>query len=811
MTVSEQTPYIEYAANGTTTSFALEFDCDGQDHLIVLVDDIEPVVGAWSLSNGAVVFNTAPENGKKITIQRNTPFRRDEDFQSYDNSFRPPGVNKGFDKIWLKLQELGVADWILSNRIDALKAYVDQQDGILQGNINSLKTYVDDKDDELRAYLLEEIRKQGVSLDQLDDYYNYLMERLAQIAVQGGWEASFVVDASGNTQQQINDNAIALAAPLWGLKGNGTDERTALLALLNFASLSKVPVDLIGLTIITSPLSLSYPVKFVGRGTIKLKANSNSVLIDSSSDFVVDGNITLDPNILENSGGTIGNETHSAIKHSGSDLILKGAKVKPSASNNIVSRATGKIICKDLDIDGGLVCLHLIPRPYVKVDVIGGTYKNASLYDNVQVLNGSDVNIRRVTSYNAGRSGIVVNNTTSKARIIGNNCYNNKIDSGNQGGWGIVASVDTYDTVVSGNTCTGNQRGGISIDTYPAAGVTPLDNRIIVSGNTVDGEYNGTYSTSGISLNGATHSIVSGNNIRKVGQGIHTENAKYASITGNEVQDISSYFVQLNKSHGSVVEGGNNFDGCSNASGGALSFVDTDDFKVSGNIIDNLTGLNGNAFRVSGTSKDWEISNNKVTRRASGGGFAFHVLGAANTGGIIKGNTVNAKVADAFQWNIVSDNSAQFSTHDNHIKGINTGTARYIFQGANVTAGNDTVNGLFNSYATEPVWKSRTGQVATIAGIVKSWNGTAWINAAGASASVTYDPPSLAAGVQQSTTVTLTGAVVGMAVACTFSNTLQGTQMWAEVTAANTVTVYHRNGAAGSVDLPSGTLAVKLI
>lgn len=186
MAVQPQTPYKEYTANGSTKSFALEFDCENQDYLIVLVDGVEPVIGTWSLSGGAVVFGTTPASGKKITIQRNTPFRRDEDFQSHDNSFRPPGVNNGFDKIWLKLQELGVADWILSNRIDALK------------------NYVDDRDDELRAYLLEEIRKQGVALDQLDDYYNYLMQRLAQIAVQGGWEASFVVDISGKTQQELN-------------------------------------------------------------------------------------------------------------------------------------------------------------------------------------------------------------------------------------------------------------------------------------------------------------------------------------------------------------------------------------------------------------------------------------------------------------------------------------------------------------------------------------------------------------------------------------------------------------------------------
>ena len=178
MAVSEQTPYIEYTANGTTTSFALDFDCDNQNHLIVLVDDIEPVVGTWSLSSGAVVFNTAPENGKKITIQRNTPFSRTTDYQSYNNSFRPPAVNNDFDRVWFKIQELGFADW-------------------------ALRQYVDKKDNELKAFLLAEIQAQGVALDQLDEYYNYLMQRLAQIAVDQGWDASFVVDGDKN-QKQIN-------------------------------------------------------------------------------------------------------------------------------------------------------------------------------------------------------------------------------------------------------------------------------------------------------------------------------------------------------------------------------------------------------------------------------------------------------------------------------------------------------------------------------------------------------------------------------------------------------------------------------
>lgn len=205
MAVQPQTPYKEYDANGVAKSFNLEFDCENKDHLIVTIDGVEPPSETWSLDPLAknVTFTNAPDAGKKITLKRNTPYSRNTSYQSYDNSFRPGPVNKDFDRVWLKIQELGVADWILHNRIDALKAYVDQQDSELQQNIDNLKIYVDDKDDELRAYLLAEIQKQGVALDQLDEYYNYLMQRLAQIAVDKGWDASFVVDGN-TTQKEIN-------------------------------------------------------------------------------------------------------------------------------------------------------------------------------------------------------------------------------------------------------------------------------------------------------------------------------------------------------------------------------------------------------------------------------------------------------------------------------------------------------------------------------------------------------------------------------------------------------------------------------
>lgn len=137
MAVPEQTPYIEHTGNGITTSFALGFQCETKDHLIVLVDDIEPPIATWSLTGGNVVFTTAPEAGKKIILQRNTPFSRTTDYQSFNNSFRPSPVNYDFDRIWWKLQELWLQVTLLwtalNNKIAALRVALAKE---IQDRIN---------------------------------------------------------------------------------------------------------------------------------------------------------------------------------------------------------------------------------------------------------------------------------------------------------------------------------------------------------------------------------------------------------------------------------------------------------------------------------------------------------------------------------------------------------------------------------------------------------------------------------------------------------------------------------------------------
>lgn len=77
--------------------------------------------------------------------------------------------------------------------------------------------------------------------------------------------------------------------------------------------------------------------------------------------------------------------------------------------------------------------------------------------------------------------------------------------------------------------------------------------------------------------------------------------------------------------------------------------------------------------------------------------------------------------------------------------------------------------------------------------------------------SATYDPGSLADAAGATTTVTVTGAVLGDFVVASFSLDLQGISLTAYVSAADTVSVRFQNESGGVLDLASGTLRATVI
>jgi hypothetical protein len=76
------------------------------------------------------------------------------------------------------------------------------------------------------------------------------------------------------------------------------------------------------------------------------------------------------------------------------------------------------------------------------------------------------------------------------------------------------------------------------------------------------------------------------------------------------------------------------------------------------------------------------------------------------------------------------------------------------------------------------------------------------------SVSSPYDPPSIAAGAQNSLDMTVTGVALGDTVVASFDKDLQGIRLNAGVKSTNTVTVIFRNDTGGAIDLASGNLRV---
>ncbi|ENW15634.1 hypothetical protein L313_2816 [Acinetobacter haemolyticus CIP 64.3 = MTCC 9819] len=291
MSVPEQTPYVEYTANGSTTNFALEFDCDKQEYLIVTLDEVEPPVGSWNLTGNSVVFLNAPSNGVKVEIKRNTPFSRTTDYQTYNNSFRPPAVNKDFDLIWWKLQELGYRDhviWLaLLKEIDDRKlADTNMLDYILNQD-NALKADYIDRDAKLKTYI-----DQMISLVTGDPSFQ-------------GIFADFVIDGDKN-QKTINaEQNERKSVKLWS---DGIVDALSKYDNVDFDN-NETLTSTVQLSSNKSVLSNSHTLNQTTATTIVLEADY------AASDIMIDG-----LHILQDKSGPIGGGTdnnHAVVKIKG--------------------------------------------------------------------------------------------------------------------------------------------------------------------------------------------------------------------------------------------------------------------------------------------------------------------------------------------------------------------------------------------------------------------------------------------------------------------------------------------------------------
>lgn len=899
MAVPVQTPFVEYIANGVTTNFPLGFDCETQSHLIVTVDGIEPITGSWSLLVGAVVFNSAPITGSKIIIKRNSPFERDRDFQLYDQSFRPPAVNLDLDRIWRKLQELGVMDWLLGNRIDALKSHVDSQDAQLQQNIDNLKNYVDDKDDELRAYLLEEIRKQGVALDQLEDYYNYLMQRLAEIAVNGGWESSFVSYGSIN-QKKYNDGVESIAElleiqnPFDGMrvyvksyhaglnKGGGTFVYNSEKSLINDGVVCFNGWVRASFLFITSSMA-GCKIDGVTDDTAALQRGVDYTAQNGFSLYLDDGVHYLNTATFKRWGTEHNYQTYCPIieiKYSNTSVIAKDYESVLKYGDGVTYTGWSEI---------GYVGAQLFSaNPTVQIDnfeLIGVSVDGNGYNNKIRGLNGGGTS--------AGNQAVALqkgNNT----RIVGNRFKNL---SGYQA---LFIAYDTQNTIVEQNEFidTGWLDGTNWTENYTDQSTVYLGGTYICRNNKVIQSFKGMFAGTAFEQHGKgstfsnyvenyacaflSASVVHSADNKFIGNTVINSTMLLATDTqnnlNNHVTASGNYFMQNTQKNpqGSVYDlyrsafyifaayspnkcsieiTGNTIETDGLYSGSTDEYLKTnnsiiaaqevDSITFSNNVINNHKGhflrllnqkanskyvVSNNTFDGCGVDNSTDLGNSIVyydNNNNQSWGFRPSAINIANNTfkecryGQYFGGALDVLEKIITPYSLVIDNDV----HDTWITTLRVKPTFDVpddFYNEYNYKVNSTYNAAkdINRYNGEGYnGASQRGEIKFLEnGVSKSYKKTntvyAWSkkNNGELELSATYDPASIAPNTQIEYIFNdVIGATLGMSATPTFDKFLSGVQMWAQVTANQQVVVYFRNGTAASVDIPSGTLTVKLI
>ncbi len=107
MTVSTSTNKVSYIGNGIATSFAIPFPFLDRDHLKVYqrLNDIQSELTNWTISEGNMIFETAPVENTHIVIMRSIPFTQETDYRE-NEILSAETLERNFDKLTMQVQQL---------------------------------------------------------------------------------------------------------------------------------------------------------------------------------------------------------------------------------------------------------------------------------------------------------------------------------------------------------------------------------------------------------------------------------------------------------------------------------------------------------------------------------------------------------------------------------------------------------------------------------------------------------------------------------------------------------------------------------
>ncbi len=137
MTVENTNNTISYTGNGSVTTFAYNFLTYSESHIFVYFDDVLQTVGytvtdVGDDGGGDIVFNTAPNNGVIIRIDRTVPDTQLIEYQEY-GPFPAKANERGLDLLTMAVQQNSRDLERAAEEID--KAKMDKKPEAPKGNI----------------------------------------------------------------------------------------------------------------------------------------------------------------------------------------------------------------------------------------------------------------------------------------------------------------------------------------------------------------------------------------------------------------------------------------------------------------------------------------------------------------------------------------------------------------------------------------------------------------------------------------------------------------------------------------------------
>ena len=675
------------------------------------------------------------------------------------------------------------------------------KDGVLH-QLNG-GVWVDISSQEVKKYLLAA----GVDESELDGDYNYLMQRLAQIAVDKGWDASFVVDGD-KTQKQINDFVFPKL-------------KEQFVSVWDFFTKEELT------SYKASPISFD--------AYRPIQAFFDYISANNVGTAYCSGTFYISKDLLL--GGVNGSLTKQVI----GNLVLN--VFVPNTLVTMIKFQCGRYFNWSGRVEAnGVGGVYYQNRTVMRGVQIGGDHPSTANNFDTIVVDGGFIDC-----------GLVVSNLTSGTvvqAVRASRCGSGMM-FGPSGDDRSRSSLKTTWSRVSDVTGTVTQRTIISVAEMPPIDIsTALLVRIGANKEQVHYVYSRDDVAKTLTIFPAVDStLTSGElayffgaavfntgadgglvDIKKItannSSAVYWQNALYPGATGIILGEANAASFVIGSSPTSAHVGGSIVG--IYTEGVEFDILRLSRFQLSYSIASNYALNQSKVYNVGNYRV---LETNLVTpQQAALSGITIQVAGEylasenlPQNGPVteidITGKTrstivqrSNTKTFTVLEPSVAMNNNFGFDHRDVVVFGSSTNglgipTGVITFNAPNGWKINNLSTVSFSNFIRAPRFNLYADFINK--NIVITCNDTI------TSASITYDPPSLSAagtsGDAVTTTVTLSGAAVGDVVQAAFSQYNADIEISAAVSAANTVTVKFKNTGAAAVDLASGTLTVKLI